>query len=163
MAEDLAWLAEGGSLPVEGAAGARMVGGAELLAAARLLARRLPAWRERDIWVTARPWRRPAERSLLAWATLTGAAVVLEPWDEAAAGTFFWSRPTVLSGTRDELAALRGELLRLAGRRAERSLARRLRRLRVVWVEGTAPLSAEDTAFWQRLGAPVAEFPLGAD
>ncbi len=163
LADDLARLAEGRSLPVEGVAGPRQVGGAELFAAARTLARRLPAWRERDIWVSARAWRRPAERSLLAWATATGAAVILEPWEEAAAGTFFWSRPTVLSGTATELAALRGELRRLAGRRAERSLARRLRRLRVVWVEGSAALPAEDTAFWQRLGAPVAAFPLGAD
>lgn len=163
VADDLARLAEGRTLPVEGAGGPRELGGAELLAAARALARRLPAWHERDIWVSARAWRRPAERCLLAWATVTGAAVVLEPWTESGAGTIYWSRPTVVSGSAAELTALRGELARLAGRRAERALARRLRRLRIVWVEGSVPLPAEDTAFWQRLGAPVAAFPLGAE
>lgn len=88
----------------------------ELLEIASRLAREIdPAAREapgfrvrrgRDIVVSARPLGDPGERSLLSWALLAGAAVVLEPRSGAHVATAAWARPTVFAGTAAEVEAL---------------------------------------------------------
>lgn len=62
----------------------------------------------RDIALLHGDLETAAVRSLLSWATLTGAAVVFEPSPARLLGTFRWARPTVLLAG----AATRAELLR---------------------------------------------------
>ena len=63
----------------------------------------------RDILVSGRPLSDPAEHRLLAWATLTGAAILFEPDPAAYVPAAAWARPTVFQGTAAEIAALRRE------------------------------------------------------
>ena len=66
---------------------------------------------------------------MLSWATLTGAAVVLEPDPALRAATAAWVRPTVFHGTPEEIADLRAP-----GEEDARGLP--FRRLRTVLVAG---------------------------
>jgi hypothetical protein len=95
------------------------------------------------------PLESPVERTMLAWATLAGAAVVLEPDPALRAATAAWARPTLFHGSPDEIAALRVW--------AEKERGRRLpfRRLRTVLVSGGGTLAEGDVAFWRGRGVRV--------
>lgn len=90
----------------------------------------------------------PVERTMLCWATLTGAAVVLEPDPALRAATAAWVRPTVFHGTPAEIADLRARV------KKKRGLP--FRRLRTVLVAGWQVLAPEDEAFWRQRGVQVA-------
>jgi len=90
----------------------------------------------------------PVERTMLSWATLTGAAVVLEPAPALRAATAAWVRPTVFHGTPAEIADLRARV------KKKRGLP--FRRLRTVLVAGWQVLAPEDEAFWRQRGVKVA-------
>lgn len=132
-----------------------------LLAAARALQATLPPSRRRDVAVLAAPLAGPA-RLLLAWAVLTGAALVLEPDPAALAATAAWARPTVFLGDAAAVAALRARvpppslLRRLLSRR--RLFGRPFGRLRALVVAGP-PLPAEEAAFWTARGVALLPAP----
>ena len=93
--------------------------------------------RRRDVWLSARPLDRPAELALACAALAGGWAVVRDPGEGVPASTFAWARPTLASGSPPELDELTERLGAMAPRwGARRWLSRRLRRLRLVWVEG---------------------------
>lgn len=76
----------------------------ELAAAAERIRAEIGEGRERDIVVLGHaPERRP-DRAVLAWATVSGAAVLLAT-PETLVGSAVWARPTVFHGTAAELAA----------------------------------------------------------
>jgi hypothetical protein len=100
----------------------------------------------REVVVLGSPLADPVARAMLAWATLAGAAVVLEPDPALRAATAAWARPTVFHGTAAEIAHLRARVT-ARGRR------RPFRRLRVLLVAGA--LEKEDAAFWQARGVRV--------
>lgn len=60
------------------------------------------------------------DRAVLAWATLTGAALLLPPTPESRAATAAWARVTVFHGTEAEIAALRTAMETGSGRRFSR-------------------------------------------
>ena len=124
--------------------------GAELERAAGLPA----AGREIVVW--SGPPDDPERRALLAWATLRGAALVLEPDPGALAATAAWARPTVFQGTAGDLAALRQSVEEGSARRwFRRAPALPLRRLRAIQVVGPRGLSAPDEAFWRSRGVAL--------
>lgn len=149
----------GGSLAREAARGGvvaagRLVEADELVARAvrfeEQLAAAVAQRPDREIVVSAGPLADPAERDLLAWATLTGAAVVLEPAAERLVDSAVWARPTVFLGTAEEAdrlldradaadregwAGFGKRLRRLAGRPAVPG--RPLGRLHTLFVRGT--------------------------
>jgi hypothetical protein len=88
-----------------------------------------------------------ADRAMLAWATATGAALLL-PSTESRAATAAWARVTVFHGTAAEIAALRGM--------AEKGS--RFWRLRAVLGAGEG-LAEEDAAFWTGRGVKVGRVP----
>jgi hypothetical protein len=124
---------------------------AGLVAAADRIAACLPpttaGWAgRRDIVVLSPPWDEPAARSMLAWAVVTGAAVVLEPDPARRVGTAAWARPTVFHGSAAEVGALCRAAARAAGRRWWRTRRPRLPfgRLRASLLTGDdQPLSAD--------------------
>ena len=118
-------------------AGGRSVASDELVRrAGRLeeaLAGAAPRRPLREVVVAAGPLADPAERDLLAWAVVAGAAIVLEPAAARLVDTAAWARPTVFLGTAEEAgrlldraaaadregwAGLAGRLRRIAGRPA---------------------------------------------
>jgi hypothetical protein len=135
----------------------------EALAAALQLARMpdaAPARKARGIVVLCGPFDDPAEGALLAWATLCGAAVVLEPTPALRVPTALWARPTVFLGSPEEIAALRHRVARESSRRrfalwGRRRRALPLRRLRALLVRGAAGLPEDDAAFWRGRGVAV--------
>lgn len=86
---------------------------------------------------------------MLAWATLAGAAVVLEPDPALRVATAAWVRPTVFHGSAAEIVALRAWVEKERGKRLP------FRRLRTVLVSGGGTLAAEDAAFWRGRGVRV--------
>ena len=109
---------------------------------------------KREIVVLGGPLGEPAERAMLAWATLTGAAVVLEPDPALRPATAAWARPTVFHGTPAEIADLRSRV-------KERGKRRPFRRLRTMLVTGAEELAAEEAAWWEGRGVGVRSFPFG--
>jgi hypothetical protein len=111
----------------------------------------------REVLVSGRSLFAPADRALLAWATVTGAALLLEPHPQARAATAAWARPTVFHGTAGEIAHLR----RLAGsgrRWWRRAPGLPFGRLRVVFVtEGDL---GEEAGFWTGRGVKVLPLPV---
>ena len=107
---------------------------ADLISMAEGLQRELPPARpgEREILVLAGDLSDPAERTLLAWATVTGAALLLEPDRESLVGTAVWARPTIFAGTIAEVARLRQAVEREGGRRWRRRSRLPFGRLRAV-------------------------------
>ena len=91
----------------------------------------------RDVWIS---WRAPAgpdEQALARWAIQTGAAILVEPGPALHPELFAWARPTVVSGTVEELCALADQVEALAPRFLRRRWFRqRGARLRLVLVEG---------------------------
>jgi hypothetical protein len=115
-----------------------------------------PPARGREIAVWSGPPDDPDRRAFLAWATLCGAALVLEPDPEALAATAAWARPTVFQGTANDLAALRQSVEERSSRRwFRRAPALPLRRLRAVQVVGSLGLSDADEAFWRGRGVAL--------
>lgn len=121
---------------------------AELVAAGEQLQRDIGASGSREIVVLGGALGDPVERTMLSWATLTGAAVVLEPDPALRAATAAWVRPTVFHGTPAEIADLRA--------RVKRKRGLPFRRLRTVLVAGWQVLAPEDEAFWRQRGVQVA-------
>lgn len=128
---------------------------ADLIAMAERLQERIGPAKRRDIVVLGGPLEIPEERAMLSWATLTGAAVVLEPNPALRVATAAWVRPTVFHGTAAELAALRS----WAEKEKKGWLRRRprlpFRRLRSVLVTGSEALPPEDEAFWVERGVRI--------
>jgi hypothetical protein len=120
---------------------------AEIVAMGERLQEEIGETGERDIVVLGGPLEDPLERAMMAWATLAGAAVVLEPDPALRTATAAWVRPTVFHGTPGEIADLRAR----AGRARKGRLP--FRRLRVVVVAGA--LAEEDQAFWEGRGVRV--------
>ncbi len=99
-------------------------------------------------------------RTVLAWALVTGAALILEPDPRVLAGSAEWARPTLVAGEARALSELGRRVRgREAGRR--RLLRRRSRRalpfgrLRLLLVLGTGRLAVDDVAFWAGRGVAV--------
>jgi hypothetical protein len=124
----------------------------ELVAAGERLGEEIGTGEGREIVVLGGPLAAPMERTMLAWATLAGAAVVLEPDPALRAATAAWVRPTLFHGSPEEIAALRAW--------AEKERGRRLpfRRLRTVLVSGGGTLAEGEAAFWRGRGVRVATF-----
>jgi hypothetical protein len=105
----------------------------------------LPAKPVREILVAGRSLADFADRAMLAWATATGAALLLPPSSESRVATAAWARVTVFHGTAAEISALRATM--------ETGSGRRFGRLRALWLTGAEDdLSPEDAAFWQERG-----------
>src|SRR6185295_10615031 len=105
----------------------------------------------------SRPLADPVARGLLAWATVAGAAVMLEPDPLCLVPTAVWARPTVFAGGAAELVQLRAAIERRHRRPRRRALP--LGRLRAVLLGGSEPLPDEERAFWSARGVAVSPFP----
>jgi hypothetical protein len=94
------------------------------------------------------------ERALLAWATVAGAAVVLEPAAASLVATAAWARPTVFAGTVAEIGALR----RVVEGRRRWWPSQRLPfgRLRLLLVRGGEALAEGEADLWRERGVRVA-------
>lgn len=103
----------------------------------------------REIVVLSGPLDRPEERAMLSWATVAGAAVVLEPDPALRVATAAWVRPTVFHGTVEEIAALRGWV-----EKERKGWFRKLpfRRLRRVLVVGEMEI---EKGFWEGRGVGI--------
>ncbi|HEY7213038.1 MAG TPA: hypothetical protein VIC28_00340 [Thermoanaerobaculia bacterium] len=130
---------------------------ADLIAMAKRIQERIGPTGRRDIVVLSGSFEISEERAMLSWATLTGAAVVLEPNPALRVATAAWVRPTVFHGTVAELAALR----KLVEKEREGWFRRRsrlpFRRLRSVLVTGSEGLPPEEEAFWMERGVGKAD------
>jgi hypothetical protein len=131
----------------------------DLLAAAERLQKSIaPGGGEREIVVAARAPESRADRELLAWATVHGAAVLLAPGPESLVGSAVWARPTLFHGSSAELAAFRRaveqEKRPFWDRRAGRLPFGRLRT--VLW-SGEEEPSEEDLRFWKGRGVRVGQ------
>jgi hypothetical protein len=104
---------------------------------------------EREIVVLGGALETPEERAMLAWATVTGAAVALESAPGLRIATAAWVRPTVFHGTAEEIAALRGW-----AERAKRRRGLPFGRLRTLLVAGDE-LGEEEAGYWRDLGVRV--------
>jgi hypothetical protein len=138
---------------------------AELMAAAARVASAIDApagrgARRREILVAGWPLQEWPARLLAAWATATGAALVLEADPARRPGTVLWARPTVFYGSAAELAALgrQVEAARQPRRwRRSRPPAPPLGRLRTLFQAD--PPSPAEAAFWQECGARLLQLP----
>lgn len=101
----------------------------------------------RDIVVLSGSLDDPAERAMLSWALMTGAAVVLEPNLAHRVATAAWARPTVFHGTPEEVAGLRQWV--------QKERRRWWRRLRAVLVKGAWDLPDSEAAFWRQRGVQI--------
>jgi hypothetical protein len=119
----------------------------EIVAAGERLQGLIGETGEREIVVLGGPLEDPLERAMMAWATLSGAAVVLEPAPTLRAATAAWARPTVFHGTPAEIADLRARVGK--GRKGRLPF----RRLRTVLVSGE--ISEEEAGFWRQQGVGV--------
>lgn len=113
----------------------------------------------REIVVLSGPLERWAERAMLSWATLAGAAVVLEPNPAVRIATAGWVRPTVFHGTAEEIAGLRQWVEKDGRGWLRRKAGLPFRRLRVVLVTGEMGLTEAETAFWRGRGVRVGSVP----
>jgi hypothetical protein len=141
-----------GSVVVEDEQGPRTVSQAELMSwVARIESEVRPSPGAREVVVSCRPLAEPAERAWLAWATVAGAAVVLEQDPASLVATAAWARPTLFAGTAAELEELRRLVAR---RRGDRRLP--LGRLRLLWLRGRDPVDKAALEFWRQRGVRVA-------
>ena len=125
------------------------VGAVELMEMAeRVQGKIAPARREREIVVLGGPLESIEERAMLSWATVTGAAVALEPEPGLRIATAAWVRPTVFHGTAEEISALRTWVEK--GKRRGLPFGR----LRTVLVAGEE-LEGEEAAFWSGRGVKL--------
>ena len=128
----------------------------ELIAMANRLQELIAPSRGSEIVVLSGSIEDPDERAMLSWATLAGAAVVLEPNPALRVATAAWTRPTVFHGTAAELAVLRDWAVREKRGWLRRSPRRPFRRLRTVLVTGPEALGQEEKEFWEGRGVRVA-------
>jgi hypothetical protein len=128
-------------LPSREDSGGALARFAEIVAAGERLQSEIGEAGNREIVVLGGPLADPVERTMMAWATLTGAAVVLEPDPAVRAAVAAWVRPTLFHGTPVEIADLRTR----AGKARRGRLP--FRRLRTLLVAGK--LAPEDLAFWE--------------
>jgi hypothetical protein len=139
--------------------GLRVLEQADLLAAASEIQSLLSSSCPREIAVLAPPLSTEANRRFLAWATVAGAALVLEPDPAALAVTAAWVRPTIFLG---DPAALR-RVLPPPGRLA-RTFRRRpplpFGRLHTLLVSGSPELAPDEKAFWADLGVHIIPLPM---
>lgn len=123
----------------------------DLAAAAERLGRKIPELPEgrRHVVVLGGFVGDPAERFLLSWATVTGAAILLEPEPASYVPTAVWARPTVFAGTAADLARLREavERNRLFLRKGRLPFGRLQA---VLGTDGELP--EEEKAFWEERG-----------
>src|SRR4051794_33333163 len=119
----------------------------EIAASGERLQRLIGETGAREIVVLGGPLEGPLERTMMAWATLSGAAVVLEPDPALRAATAAWVRPTVFHGTPAEIADLRARV----GKRRKGRLP--FRRLRTVLASGE--ISEEEAGFWRERGGAL--------
>jgi hypothetical protein len=137
--------------------GGRQLAAADLVVAAvaleALLAPPPEARRGREILVSFRPLGDPAERQLLAWATWTGAALLLEADRSAGPASAVWARPTLFHGDPEDVAVLR----RAADRRHLFRPRLPFGRLHSILVDGHLP--AGDRAFWEGRGVRLLAIP----
>lgn len=113
-----------------------------------------PGGREIALW--SGPPDQPASRAFLAWATLRGAALILEPDPYSRIATTLWARPTVFFGDAADLAALRQSLEDERPRRwFRRSPSLPLKRLRAVVHTGASELPESEGTFWRGRGVAV--------
>lgn len=101
----------------------------------------------REIVVLSGPLERREERAMLSWATMAGAAVVLEPNPALRVAAAAWVRPTVFHGTPEEIAGLRQWVEKEGTGWFRRKPRLPFRRLRVVLVVGEE-ISSEEVDFW---------------
>jgi hypothetical protein len=120
---------------------------AELVAAGERLRAGIGDRRDREIVVLGGSLAEPVERSMMAWATLAGAAVMLEPDPAFRMATTVWVRPTIFHGTPGQIAELRARLGKAPQGRPP------LGRLRTLLVVGS--LDEEAEAFWRERGVRV--------
>jgi hypothetical protein len=127
----------------------------DLIATAERIQKQTEPSGGRDIIVLGGALEIPEERAMLSWATLAGAAVVLEPNPALRVATTAWVRPTVFHGTAAELAALRtwAEKEKKGWFRRRPHLP--FRRLRSVLITGSEMLPSEGEAFWADRGVRV--------
>jgi hypothetical protein len=123
----------------------------ETVAAAERLQREIGETGKREIVVLGGPLEDPLERMMMAWATLTGAAVVLEPDPALRIATAAWARPTVFHGTPGEIADLRA---RVGKGRKGRLPFRRLRAL-----VAAGEIAEEEAELWRGRGVRVLPEP----
>ena len=141
-----------GGVLVEG----REVGQEELVAAAERMQESIGG-EGREIVVAGRSPERWPDRVLFAWATLSGAALLLAPDPASLVASAIWARPTVFQGTPAELKALRlaveQEKAPFWDRREDRLP---FGRLRVVLCE---ELAEEERRFWEGRGVRTPGLP----
>lgn len=128
---------------------------AELIAMAERAQERIGPAERRDIVVLSGSIEIPEERAMLSWATLAGAAVVLEPNPALRVATAAWVRPTVFHGTAAELATLRKWVEKERKGWLRRAPRLPFRRLRIVLLTGPEALRVEEEAFWRERGVRV--------
>ena len=130
----------------------------DLAAAAERLGREIPALPRgrRHALVLAGFAGDRAERLLLSWATVAGAAILLEPEPAHLVPTAVWARPTLFAGTTADLARLRASVeedeagFKLFGRRRRLPFGRLQA---VLATEGELP--GEERVFWEERGVGV--------
>ncbi len=159
------WDGEGsGTLPDRPAGGvligAREVSQEELIAAATAVQQSLaPGRGEREIAVIGRSPATWAERVLLSWSTVYGAALLLAPSPESLVGSAVWARPTLFCGNAAEMAAFRRAVAEekppFWTRKKGRLPFGRLRT--VLWSDGRP--SEDEHGFWEERGVRVEELP----
>ena len=125
----------------------------ELIVMAERIQSQIGPTKGRDIVVLGGSLEIPEERAMLSWATLAGAAVVLEPNPALRVATAAWVRPTVFHGTAAELTALRSWVEKEKKGWLRRRPRLPFRRLRSVLVTGFEAL--EEKAFWTERGVRV--------
>jgi hypothetical protein len=140
-----------GSEPIE-------LSAADLISLAEQIQHQIGPTRGRDIVILSGSLELPEERAMLSWATLAGAAVVLEPNPALRVATAAWVRPTVFHGTAAELAALRKWVEKERKGFFCRDPRLPFRRLRMVLVTGPEALRVEEEAFWSERGVRVWRF-----
>jgi hypothetical protein len=113
---------------------------------------------QREIVVLSGPLERPEERAMLSWATVAGAAVVLEPEPALRVATAAWVRPTVFHGTAAEIAGLRTWVEKEGKGFWRRGPGLPFRRLRTVLAMDDLP--EEEAAFWRGRGVRVGRVPV---
>ncbi|HZI64373.1 MAG TPA: hypothetical protein VFE44_06305 [Thermoanaerobaculia bacterium] len=147
-----------GAAVVREGGGERRLGQAELIGQAVRLDETLPAAARRDVLVFHRPLAEPGARALLAWATLAGAALLLQPEPFHLAASVLWSRPTLLAGNVAELETVRAALVRHEPRldrlRRRRGPLGRLRAVVALDAVGEWP-AASEAKFWRDCGATL--------
>ena len=164
MLADLALQAAGQTVTVRGSGSQTLrLTASDLAQAAAALSRALPERPEREILVLGGALDDPATRALLSWATVAGAALLLED-PGGVLGSAVWARPTLFAGAAEEVAGLRR-----AAERGEEGWLRRLRRPRTPrprpWgrlhtvFSTDLPLPPEDETFWRDRGVMVRFLP----